>query len=188
MTYEQFFTTHIKKLNVRTSGQATGCCPLHDDRHASFSCHVHDGVWTCHSCEQSGNVIQLAQRLGVEAPLKEKNKLTEIARYTYHDAARKPYMQVRRYLPKTFRQFRSDGHGGWLPGLQGNTPILYHLPEVERGLSGLEELRKEIRWHPYAIAGIASGGWSIIEGVEEGVSASLPPDALPRSFGVRSRK
>ena len=130
--YIDFFQQHIQKFRLTLNGQATGLCPLHDDRNPSFSCNVNDGIWKCHGCGKSGNAQQLAQLLGVDPPedSSRERPLTEVARYTYHDESGKPYLQVRRYSPKTFRQFRSDGNGGWLPGLNGTPPILYWLPEI----------------------------------------------------------
>lgn len=136
MTYYSFFETHLRKFRVRGNGQAQACCPLHDDRQPSFSCNVESGVWTCHGCNRNGNAHQLAELLGVEPPDESGSKVsegslrrTEVARYTYQDKFGQDYLQVRRYSPKSFLQFRYE-NGEWKPGLKGRPPILYHLPEV----------------------------------------------------------
>jgi putative DNA primase/helicase len=131
MNYRDFFKTNIQNLKISSSGQGTGLCPLHEDRHPSFSCNVEDGLWKCHGCEKSGNAFQLAKLLGVDSP-KDKIRefpLQEIACYTYEDQNRKPLFQVRRYYPKTFRQFRYE-QGEWIPGLNGTNPVLYKLPQI----------------------------------------------------------
>lgn len=54
-----------------------------------------------------------------------------VATYDYLNAdGDKLVMQVTRHEPKTFRQRRPDGKGGWIPNLQGITPVLYRLPEL----------------------------------------------------------
>lgn len=133
MKHLDFFQRHIQRLKMSANGQAEGICPFHEDRNPSFSCDVEKGLWTCHGGCGSGNAYQFAERLGVDPP-DEKNsgqsRLSEVARYTYEDETGKPIYQVRRYFPKTFRQFRSDENGGWISGLKGTRPVLYHLTEV----------------------------------------------------------
>lgn len=48
------------------TGNYEARCPLHDDRHASFSLHATTGLWICHagSCGRKGNSYQLAEELG----------------------------------------------------------------------------------------------------------------------------
>jgi hypothetical protein len=56
-----------------------------------------------------------------------------VARYDYHDAEGELRFQVRRHEPKTFRQWRPDGSGGWTPGLPLRSEyrfLPFRLPEV----------------------------------------------------------
>ena len=53
-----------------------------------------------------------------------------VATYDYRDERGRLVYQVVRKEPKTFRQRRPDGAGGWLWDLSGVTPLVYHLPEV----------------------------------------------------------
>lgn len=132
MSHLDFFKQHVSKLKVGSNHQAIGLCPLHEDHAPSFSCNIQDGLWKCHGCGESGNIFQLAKKLGVESP-EENDKpipLKEVARYTYEDEKGNPVLQVRRYFPKTFRQFRSDGNGGWIASLRGTPPVLYRLPDI----------------------------------------------------------
>lgn len=128
MTYADFFKENICELKMNAFGQALGLCPLHEDSNPSFSCNVENGLWKCHACNNSGNVFQLAKLLGVA--LSKEESLQEIARYTYADENRNPLFQVRRYHPKTFRQFSLNSDGAWIAGLNGTSPILYKLPEI----------------------------------------------------------
>jgi len=139
MEYSDFFKANIQKLRINSSGQALGLCPLHEDHHPSFSCNLEEGLWKCHGCEKSGNVFQLAKLLSVPAPdnetqikkeIPETSFLQEIARYTYEDENGKALFQVRRYFPKSFRQFHFDDQGHWTPGLNRTHTVLYKLPEI----------------------------------------------------------
>jgi len=60
-----------------------------------------------------------------------------VAEYLYRDAAGNLLYRVTRHEPgangkkKDFLQWRPDGRGGWLPGLDKDTPrVLYRLPEL----------------------------------------------------------
>ncbi len=129
--YSSFFSQNIKKLKIYENGQAIGICPLHNDHTPSFSCNVKEGVWKCHGCGKQGNISQLASILGVQFPNKKAwGNLEQVSTYTYEDEDRNPVIQVRKYLPKTYRQFRYDRDRGWIPGLNGTKKILYRLPDI----------------------------------------------------------
>lgn len=68
-----------------------------------------------------------------EATKPKSNGKSHVDTYDYHNADGQPVMQVRRYLnddgTKTFRQFRWDNIT-WKPGLNGTTPILFHLDKL----------------------------------------------------------
>ncbi|MGD0572331.1 MAG: phage/plasmid primase, P4 family [Sedimentisphaerales bacterium] len=50
--------------------------------------------------------------------------------YNYTDENGNLVFQVCRYEPKTFRQRRPDGNGGWIWSLDGTRRVLYRLPEL----------------------------------------------------------
>jgi hypothetical protein len=51
--------------------------------------------------------------------------------YDYVDVDNTPLFRVRRFAPKGFDQQRSDGNGGWIPGLGDDIKrVPYHLPEL----------------------------------------------------------
>lgn len=108
-------------------------CPEHPDRNPSFSYDIPRGVWAC-SCG-GGVGSELWKRVGYQ-PANGHNgngsgTLGEIvATYDYRDDGGKTLFQVVRYAPKTFRQRKPDGKGGWMWNL-GNTPrVPYRLPEL----------------------------------------------------------
>ena len=73
------------------------------------------------------------------APAKPKQPSVLVATYDYTDADGALEYQVRRYEPKTFRQYRPDpaNPGQWISNLQGVTRYPYRYPElvaaIERG-------------------------------------------------------
>lgn len=90
---------------------------------------------TCHAgCSARDIVEALGLRMSDlfdedEAPTDERRSLE--ATYDYHDADGTLVMQTLRYRPKSFRQRRPDGSGGWVWNLQGiDERPLYRLPQV----------------------------------------------------------
>jgi hypothetical protein len=53
-----------------------------------------------------------------------------VATYDYTDEAGTLLFQVVRFFPKTFRQRRPDGNGGWIWNLKDTRLVLYRLPDV----------------------------------------------------------
>lgn len=62
-----------------------------------------------------------------------------VATYPYHDADGKLVLEVLRYEPKSFRQRRPDGNGGWIWNLTGVKRPLYKLADVEIARDVLHE-------------------------------------------------
>ena len=50
--------------------------------------------------------------------------------YPYENESEETVLEVLRYEPKTFRQRRPNGLGGWIWDLQGVRKIIYRLPQV----------------------------------------------------------
>ena len=111
-------------------------CPAHTDENASLSIWTTDTGDTGISCKagcQWGTVIdQLRSRLPDAFPQSNgrgsKGKI--VAEYDYHDANGELVGQVVRLEPKSFRQRRPDGAGGWTWKLDGLKFPLYRLPDV----------------------------------------------------------
>lgn len=127
-------------------GQYSACCPAHDDTKQSFSLKLTaDGVILMH-CHAGCSKNALLQALDLDYCdlFPEKPKAAEkpdklgpiVARYLYTDERGMPRFSATRHEPKDFRQWRPDGNGGWIPGLDGTQPVLYHLPDVIGAANG----------------------------------------------------
>jgi len=71
MDYDHIFERDFKiEVKKRSGIQWQGRCPLpnHEDRKASFSWNIDNGLWKCHGCFESGNAYQLAEMLGIANP------------------------------------------------------------------------------------------------------------------------
>lgn len=66
--------------------------------------------------------------------LGEARSAQVVATYDYRNESGELLYQVVRKHPKTFRQRRPDGAGGWLWNLEGVAPSLYRLPDVIRAV------------------------------------------------------
>ncbi|MFA5161924.1 MAG: phage/plasmid primase, P4 family [Elusimicrobiales bacterium] len=130
---ETFFAGHIEGIKRGRNGQRSGKCPFHDDRQASFSFNVEDGVWTCHAGCGSGGLKEFARKLGLPAesiPHIAKVRHEILAAYDYKDEQGDLLFQMVRYVPKDFRQRRPDGSGGWIWNLECVRRVPYRLPEL----------------------------------------------------------
>lgn len=100
------------------------------------------GTWFDHEGGEGGGVLDLVMRKrqvdkeGALAWLRERKHIPEqrkfniVARYPYTDRDGKLLFEVVRLEPKTFRQRRPDGAGGWIWKTQGMELVLYRLPSV----------------------------------------------------------
>ncbi len=123
---------------VRRSGEGfVARCPTHEDRTPSLS--LGNGerglVVKCFAGCATRDVVAavgLAESdLFYEGTSVNGAGLGEPAEiYDYVAAGGEPLFQVVRFEPKTFRQRRPDGHGGWTWNLTGVARVLYRLPAV----------------------------------------------------------
>lgn len=125
-----------------TAGGFVAPCPAHDDKNPSLS--ISDGkegkvLVHCHAgCDQGAVIDALKSRnLWPEAeakpaaPKRGRPKQTIVAEYDYVDPETgEVKLQVVRYEPKTFRQRRPDGKGGWTWSVPATERILFNLPAV----------------------------------------------------------
>jgi hypothetical protein len=111
-------------------------CPAHDDRRASLSVSQGDDGRALVNCHAGCKPVDVCRAAGLRVRdlfvPKERTPLGPItATYDYHDADGKVLFQVVRYAnPKTFRQRRPDGKGGWIWNLDDVPRVLYRLPEL----------------------------------------------------------
>ncbi len=123
---------------VRRSGSGwIALCPAHEDRNPSLSIHERDGtiLLHCHAgctqeavCEAAGIEMRGLFPAHLSAP-------RVVAEYSYVDEKDQLLFQVVRFDPKSFRQRRPDGKGGWAWNLNGVRRALYRLPEVVKAKS-----------------------------------------------------
>ena len=119
-------------------GQYTVNCPAHDDARASMTIRNGDGKALVH-CHAGCSIDQILGALGLAAPdlfdkpqeRAQRNSTGYVtAEYEYIDEQGKLLFVVERRTPKTFRQRRPDGRGGWIWSLGDTRRVAYRLPQV----------------------------------------------------------
>jgi len=110
---------------------------------------VAKGSWFDHEAGEGGGVLDFLNRERVGDPwewLREhgygnasngraNSQHKIVASYDYTDEFGTLLFQVVRLAPKTFRQRRPDGKGGWIWNLEGVTRVLYRLPNLMEALA-----------------------------------------------------
>jgi hypothetical protein len=86
-------------------------------------------------CHAGCNVAAITAALGIAIsdlfPSGNGKRRIQVATYDYVNEAGELLFQVVRFEPKTFRQRRPDGQGGWVWNLGESTRrVLYRLPEI----------------------------------------------------------
>lgn len=125
----------LRKLQgVRREGKGwKALCPAHADKNPSLSIDQREGKILVH-CHAGCSQEAVCAALGIEA--RElfldagEGKAKAVAEYPYTDEHGALLFQVVRLVPKSFRQRRPDGHGGWHWNLNGVRRVLFRLPEV----------------------------------------------------------
>lgn len=118
---------------VRRNGTGwMALCPAHEDKNPSLSIRAENGRVLL-KCFAGCTTKAICEKAGIE--LTELSPDTQAAReivaeYDYLDESSKMLFQVVRYEPKSFRQRRPDGKGGWHWNLNGVRRVLHRLPEV----------------------------------------------------------
>jgi len=115
-------------------------CPAHPDSTASLSISLgRDGETVVLHCHAGCEVPDIVRCAGLEMtdlfpPQEPRAKANGLGRivdtYGYTDEAGELLYEVCRFDPKTFRQRRPDGNGGWDWSLNGTRRTMYRLPEV----------------------------------------------------------
>jgi 5S rRNA maturation endonuclease (ribonuclease M5) len=146
--YFFFYQKYLSKVEKAGAEEFKALCPFHDDSKPSLNFKKSTGQFYCHPCEIGGDIFSFYGRLknlnvksdfpkicrgiaddfGIAFDLKPKAKI--IKTYDYTDQAGRLMFQVCRMQPKSFRQRRPDGNGGWAWNLKGVNTTLYQLPAV----------------------------------------------------------
>lgn len=101
-----------------------GICPEHEDTDPSLCINEDKKVYYCQSCHFKGRFYDPNYKY-------EKKELIFVKAYDYTDESGKLIHQAVRYdNPKTFRQRRPDGKGGYIWNLKDTKTVLYRLPEL----------------------------------------------------------
>lgn len=131
----QKFEELLDRLHAKKNGaQWVALCPAHEDKNPSLSVAEKNGkiLLHCHAgcspeavCEVIG--LDLAD-LFAESGNERGSRI--VAAYDYVDESGNLLFQAVRFAPKTFKQRKPDGNGGWTWNLNGARKVLYYLPEV----------------------------------------------------------
>lgn len=111
--------------------------------HGSLSVDLEKGTWFDHETMEGGGVLKfiehelklangssvawMQKELGISLETSAKQP---IAAYDYADENGEILFQVVRFEPKTFRQRRPNGKGGWDWSMDGVRRVPYHLPQL----------------------------------------------------------
>ena len=117
--------------------------------HGSKEVDLRKGTWFDFEANEGGGVVDLVRanegatimgsipdilekKFGIQKQAQVKLQPARFmsAVYDYTDEHGEVVYQIRRFEPKTFRQVRPDGNGGWLHNLDGVTPVPYRLHEM----------------------------------------------------------
>ena len=118
----------------RTRSGHDARCPAHDDKHASLSVSLGDDGRVLLHCHAGCVLLDICQAIGLRIgdlfPRNNSKSSRISAIYDYTDAGNNLLYQVVRFEPKSFRQRRPDGNGGWIWRLNNTPRVLYRLSEL----------------------------------------------------------
>jgi len=137
-----YYRARIKDLNTKNA-EWRAACPIHRGERESFAIDPQTGQWYCHAaCGRGGDLLDFEIELTganfktAKAEVfriigrEEDAKPRIVAEYDYTDEFGTVLYQVCRFEPKTFKQRRPDGNGGWRWGLADVRRVPYHLVEL----------------------------------------------------------
>jgi uncharacterized protein YerC len=147
--YKTFFDKYLPEIKKLGGDEYQAACPFpnHEDANPSFNFSNQTGRYYCHGCGKKGDIFHFHGKIngldtrrdfgkilrgitsdfGIQV---EQQKARIINTYDYVDQVGKLLFQVCRMEPKSFRQRRPNGKGGWIWNLNGVDSVLYRLPEI----------------------------------------------------------
>lgn len=145
--YQKFYGKYMPDVKKISGDEYQAKCPFHDDRNPSFNFSGKTGEYYCHGCGKKGHAFHFYALISSLDPRHDFGKVLAgierdfgingaqvqtrfVKAYDYNDADGKLIFQVCRYEPKTFKQRRPNGNGGWSYELKDTPRFLYRLPEV----------------------------------------------------------
>ena len=124
----------LDRFQARRSGaEYVAKCPAHEDGKASLAIKEENGkiLLKCHAGCATENVLAAKNLSFKDLFANGDTPSSEItATYDYLDESGELLFQVVRYYPKTFKQRRPDGKGGWTWDVKGARRVIYNLPAV----------------------------------------------------------
>lgn len=149
-------TRHIPRLDallsrlhgVRSAGvnKWRARCPAHHDRIPSLHITLKNDRILVH-CHAGCSIHSVLGALGMhmrelftEDDPPHQRRPDPVAVYDYTDPSGKLLFQVVRFRPKSFRQRRPDGAGGWIWNLDGVQKVPYRLDGVVRAVQSGESV------------------------------------------------
>lgn len=110
-------------------------CPAHDDANPSLSINEGRDQPVLLKCRAGCTTEDILRALGltwadISTEREHRGRAEIVATYPYTDERGTLLFEVVRMVPKTFRQRRPDGNGGWAWSLNGVRRPVYRLPEV----------------------------------------------------------
>jgi Protein of unknown function (DUF3631) len=135
MTILDFLERFSERRHV--SGQWLVRCPSHDDQNASLAVReAADGsiLLKCHAgCPTDAILAVLRLTQKDLFPERQNGGRREVVNvYDYFDEAGEILYQTVRYRPKGFSQRQTNGHGGWIPNMNGVRRVVYQLHKIQR--------------------------------------------------------
>src|SRR6185503_2530504 len=135
-------SAHGSMLTMQRGGKvAVAHCPAHEDNKQSLSLKLGDDGKVLVHCFAGCETEAVVERLGLkmndlfaDSPARQAqaSEVKIVATYDYRDEKGELLNQVVRLEPKSFRQRRPDGKGGWIWALGDVRRVLYRLPEMNR--------------------------------------------------------
>lgn len=130
----------------KQGGEFYSACPFHGDgKRPNFRVNVEKNSWFCDVCNEGGGAVEFIAKLehrdkkevfrelvSKEAPAPMGPAGEIVATYDYTDRLGNLVYQVCRMSPKSFRQRRPDGKGGWIWNMEGIERVLYRLRDIQK--------------------------------------------------------
>lgn len=131
-TFDEFLQLFPDKPRHKIKDGYNVICPAHKDQNPSLSVTQNSNKVLIY-CQAGCSEKAILQKVRLnESDLFLNNKVERqiVTTYPYKDAEGNILFEVVRYEPKSFKQRRPDGRGGFIWSLEGVKPVLYHLPDI----------------------------------------------------------
>jgi hypothetical protein len=197
---------HGLKVQPKSSTHLISQCPAHQDNAPSLSVDWRNDR-TLIKCFAGCQPDEIISALGLEfadlfdGELPEKGNGMVIRSYVYETWDGKPWIVKDRMYPKSFIQRLPGTEPGERTGIKGRAPVLYHLPQLLKGIQEgrtphLVEGEKDVETAERhgllatcapSISGKWDPGYSATLGRAEEVVIIIDQDGPGRDFAARAR-